>query len=110
MGRAGVRRVAPGRASERAGRVRQRGRRVAATRGRTRPRPRDAYPERVQRDSDPPAAAPTFDQQLLQWLGDEPEDERAADAGRVRSIAQEFAAGFDALSGIGAAVTVFGSA
>jgi hypothetical protein len=53
---------------------------------------------------------PTFDEELLLWLGDEPETERAADADRVRDIAAEFALGFDRLAGIGAAVTVFGSA
>ncbi|HWX75219.1 MAG TPA: TIGR00730 family Rossman fold protein [Solirubrobacteraceae bacterium] len=52
----------------------------------------------------------TFDAELLGWLGDEPPAVRAADAERVRSIAQEFAMGFDALAGIGPAVTVFGSA
>jgi uncharacterized protein (TIGR00730 family) len=46
----------------------------------------------------------------LGWLGDEPPAVRAAAAERVRSIAQEFAMGFDALAGIGPAVTVFGSA
>jgi uncharacterized protein (TIGR00730 family) len=35
---------------------------------------------------------------------------RAADAGRIRQIAAEFAHGFDRLAGIGPAVTVFGSA
>jgi uncharacterized protein (TIGR00730 family) len=55
-------------------------------------------------------AEPTFDQELLSWLGDEPLVERAADAGRVRAIAQEFAMGFDALAKIGPAVTIFGSA
>jgi uncharacterized protein (TIGR00730 family) len=35
---------------------------------------------------------------------------RAADAERVRDIAAEFARGFDALAGLGPAVTVFGSA
>lgn len=60
---------------------------------------------------DPPSpATETFDQQLLRWLGDEPEESRAADAGRIRVIAAEFAAGFAALAGIGPAVTVFGSA
>jgi uncharacterized protein (TIGR00730 family) len=52
----------------------------------------------------------TFDQELLQWLGDEPEPVRAADAARIRDIAAEFARGFDALASIGRAVTVFGSA
>ena len=53
---------------------------------------------------------PTFDEHLLSWLGDEPEDVRAADAERVHDIAAEFARGFDALSALGPAVTVFGSA
>jgi uncharacterized protein (TIGR00730 family) len=46
----------------------------------------------------------------LLWLGDEPPRVRAADAERIRDIAAEFALGFDRLSGIGPAVTVFGSA
>ena len=53
---------------------------------------------------------PTFDQELLLWLGDEPPSVRAADATRIRDIAAEFALGFDRLAGIGPAVTVFGSA
>jgi uncharacterized protein (TIGR00730 family) len=53
---------------------------------------------------------PTFDEELLLWLGDEPPAVRAADAERIREIAEEFARGFDALAGIGPAVTVFGSA
>jgi uncharacterized protein (TIGR00730 family) len=53
---------------------------------------------------------PTFDEELLLWLGDEPAGVRAADIERVRDIAEEFARGFDALAGIGPAVTVFGSA
>jgi len=52
----------------------------------------------------------SFDEELLLWLGDEPAEVRAADALRVKDIAEEFAAGFDALSSIGPAVTVFGSA
>jgi uncharacterized protein (TIGR00730 family) len=52
----------------------------------------------------------TFDRELLTWLGDEEADERAGDAERIRSIAAEFAMGFDALSVIGRAVTIFGSA
>jgi uncharacterized protein (TIGR00730 family) len=52
----------------------------------------------------------TFDEELLLWLGDEPADVRAADAGRIKDLAAEFAAGFDALAAIGPAVTVFGSA
>jgi uncharacterized protein (TIGR00730 family) len=54
--------------------------------------------------------APTFDEELLLWLGDESPGVRAADAERVRDLAAEFARGFDALAGIGPAVTVFGSA
>lgn len=53
---------------------------------------------------------PTFDEELLLWLGDESAEVRAADAGRVRDIASEFARGFDALADVGPAVTVFGSA
>ncbi len=56
------------------------------------------------------SAKPTFDEELLLWLGDEPPAVRAADAERIRDIAAEFARGFDALAGIGPAVTVFGSA
>jgi uncharacterized protein (TIGR00730 family) len=52
----------------------------------------------------------TFDEELLLWLGDEPAGIRAADAGRIREIAAEFAMGFDRLARIGPAVTVFGSA
>jgi uncharacterized protein (TIGR00730 family) len=54
--------------------------------------------------------APSFDRDLLTWLGDEPPEVRAADAERVREIAAEFAMGFDALSGVRRAVTMFGSA
>ena len=57
-----------------------------------------------------PAGEPTFDQELLQWLGDEPSDTRAADAERIRAIAVELAMGFDRLASVGPAVTVFGSA
>jgi uncharacterized protein (TIGR00730 family) len=53
---------------------------------------------------------PTFDEQLFAWLGDEPAEEREADEDRIKDIAAEFAMGFDGLSGIGPAVTVFGSA
>lgn len=53
---------------------------------------------------------PTFDQELLQWLGDEPEAVRAEDVNRIRAIGTEFALGFDRLANIGPAVTVFGSA
>jgi len=59
-------------------------------------------------NADPPAQ--TFDAELFAWLGDEPAAARAADAERIRSIAAEFAMGFDALASIGPAVTVFGSA
>ncbi len=58
----------------------------------------------------PPAGEPTFDQELLLWLGDEPPEVRAADTERIRDIAAEFAVGFDQLAGIGRAVSVFGSA
>lgn len=58
-------------------------------------------------DSEP---APTFDQELLRWLGDEPPQLRAADAERIREISAEFALGFDRLATIGPAVAVFGSA
>lgn len=53
---------------------------------------------------------PTFDEELLSWLGDEPADTRAADADRIKEIAAELALGFDRLAEIGPAVTVFGSA
>jgi uncharacterized protein (TIGR00730 family) len=52
----------------------------------------------------------TIDEELLAWLEGEPPQELAADAGRVREIASEFARGFRALSGVGRAVSVFGSA
>ncbi len=60
--------------------------------------------------SDPDPGKPTFDQDLLVRLSDEPPDVRAADAERIREIAAEFAAGFDRLAELGPAVTVFGSA
>ena len=44
------------------------------------------------------------------WLGDELPEIRAADSERVREIAAELARGFDALAGVGPAVTIFGSA
>jgi uncharacterized protein (TIGR00730 family) len=60
---------------------------------------------------------PTFDEELLTdgsavraQLGDEPAEVRAADAERVRDIAEELARGFEALARVGPAVTVFGSA
>jgi uncharacterized protein (TIGR00730 family) len=57
------------------------------------------------------AAGPqTLDAELLLWLGDESAGVRAADAQRVSEIGAEFAQGFAALAGVGAAVTVFGSA
>jgi uncharacterized protein (TIGR00730 family) len=52
----------------------------------------------------------TFDQELLSWLGNEAPDTQEHDAELVRQIAQELAMGFDALSEIGHAVTIFGSA
>jgi uncharacterized protein (TIGR00730 family) len=62
----------------------------------------------AQRDG--PGPAQTFDEELLLWLGHEPPEVRAADAERIREIAEELARGFDALAGIGPAVTFFGSA
>jgi uncharacterized protein (TIGR00730 family) len=59
--------------------------------------------------SPPPGPRPTFDEELLLWLGDEPASVRAHDADRIREIAAEFAMGFDRLARIGPAVTVFGS-
>jgi uncharacterized protein (TIGR00730 family) len=53
---------------------------------------------------------PTFDEELLLWLGDQRPELRAADAALIREIAGEFARGFGALAGIGPAVSVFGSA
>ncbi len=53
---------------------------------------------------------PTLDEELLLWLDGEAPEVRAADADRVRDIAEEFAAGFRALSRVERAVTVFGSA
>jgi uncharacterized protein (TIGR00730 family) len=53
---------------------------------------------------------PTLDEELLLWLGNEPARVRSADGRRVRDIAEEFASGFNALAGLGPAVTVFGSA
>jgi hypothetical protein len=61
-------------------------------------------------DLAPAGEAPAFDQELLLWLGDEPPEVRAADAERVRDIAAEFAKGFDVLSNVTRAVTMFGSA
>jgi uncharacterized protein (TIGR00730 family) len=56
------------------------------------------------------AQALTLDEDLLLWLGDERPEVRSADELRVRQIAAEFAAGFEALALLGPAVTVFGSA
>jgi hypothetical protein len=56
------------------------------------------------------ASSQTFDQELLSWLGNESPERREHDAELLRTIAQEFAMGFDALSNIGPAVTIFGSA
>jgi uncharacterized protein (TIGR00730 family) len=61
-------------------------------------------------DPDQPARTPTFDEELLLWLGDEPARVRAADSERIREIAGELARGFDRLATIGPAVSVFGSA
>jgi uncharacterized protein (TIGR00730 family) len=61
-------------------------------------------------DGDLSAPRPTFDEALLQWLGDEPAAVRLADTERVHEIAGEFARGFDALAEVRRAVTVFGSA
>jgi uncharacterized protein (TIGR00730 family) len=61
-------------------------------------------------ESDPVSDKPTFDRELLLWLGDEPPAVRAADVGRIHAIAAEFATGFDRLAELGPAVSVFGSA
>jgi hypothetical protein len=45
--------------------------------------------------------SPTFDQELLAWLGDEPPSVRVADAERIREIAAEFAPDFDRLAARG---------
>ncbi len=58
----------------------------------------------------PAALEPTFDEELLLWLGDEPSGVQEADVERVRDIAAELARGFDSLARVGPAVTVFGSA
>jgi uncharacterized protein (TIGR00730 family) len=57
-----------------------------------------------------PDREPTLDEELLLWLDGESPEVRAADADRVRTIAEEFARGFRALAGVERAVTVFGSA
>ena len=62
------------------------------------------------REPPPPAPGLTFDEELFEWLGDEPKAVRAADAERIHLIAAEFARGFAALAGVRRAVTVFGSA
>jgi uncharacterized protein (TIGR00730 family) len=59
---------------------------------------------------DPAAHPPTFDEELLLWLGDEPPGVRTADAARLREIAGELARGFDSLAQVKRAVTIFGSA
>jgi uncharacterized protein (TIGR00730 family) len=61
-------------------------------------------------EASPSGRRQTFDEELLLWLGHEPPEVRAADAERIREIAEELARGFDALAGIGPAVTIFGSA
>jgi uncharacterized protein (TIGR00730 family) len=53
---------------------------------------------------------PTLDEELLLWLEGESPEVLAADAERVKDIAAEFAYGFQALSRVQRAVTVFGSA
>jgi uncharacterized protein (TIGR00730 family) len=58
----------------------------------------------------PPLEPPTFDEELLLWLGDEPPEVRAAEQQRIHEIAAEFAMGFARLGRVGPAVTVFGSA
>jgi uncharacterized protein (TIGR00730 family) len=65
-------------------------------------------PENHDRGVDPEPE--TFDQDLLGWLGNESPEVRAHDASLVREIAAELAMGFDALSALGPAVTIFGSA
>jgi uncharacterized protein (TIGR00730 family) len=57
-----------------------------------------------------PDRQPTLDEELLLWLEGEPPEVRAADADRVRTIAEEFARGFRALACVERGVTVFGSA
>jgi uncharacterized protein (TIGR00730 family) len=59
---------------------------------------------------EPAAEEPTFDEELLLWLGDETPALRAGDSARIREVAAEFAMGFNALARVGRAVTVFGSA
>jgi uncharacterized protein (TIGR00730 family) len=57
-----------------------------------------------------PDREPTLDEELLLWLEGESPQVRAADADRVRTIAEEFARGFRSLAAVERAVTVFGSA
>ena len=71
------------------------------------PRP---YACAVSEPAESPPRPRTIDEELLAWLEGEPPQELAADTGRVREIASEFARGFRALSGVGRAVSVFGSA
>jgi hypothetical protein len=70
----------------------------------------DEHDERRRGPSDRRMRRPTLDEELLLWLDGEPPEVRAADADRVRDIAQEFAAGFRTLARVERAVTVFGSA
>lgn len=57
-----------------------------------------------------PTSPQTFDHELLAWLGIETLEQRALDTELLGRISQEFAMGFEALSDIGPAVTMFGSA
>jgi uncharacterized protein (TIGR00730 family) len=52
----------------------------------------------------------SFDEDLLCWLGARAEELSPEDSDRIRSIAEEFAAGFRELARIERAVTIFGSA
>ncbi|WP_431309203.1 TIGR00730 family Rossman fold protein [Gordonia prachuapensis] len=69
-------------------------------------------PMRVRRDSE--EASQTTDRRLLEWVDPRDKDLRAdrtiRDSWRVLRIQSEFVAGFDALSEVAEAVTVFGSA
>jgi uncharacterized protein (TIGR00730 family) len=62
------------------------------------------------RDGSEASPPETFDQELLGLLGNQTPEVRAHDSGLVRAIAAELAMGFDALSDLGPAVTIFGSA
>ncbi|MHB8531482.1 MAG: LOG family protein [Solirubrobacteraceae bacterium] len=53
---------------------------------------------------------PTLDEELLLWLEGQQPEALAADRDRLKVIEAEFARGFQALAGVGRAVTVFGSA